>query len=193
MTTDDELRRAMQKAMEGFADVAATIEHHHWQLPTPCDGWSVLDVVDHVVAGERFTVGVLGGASLDDAVAAQVGIDLDRGDVVKQVTDASAPALAAFGGTLDRIIEHRVGQITARRMLGFRIIDELGHTWDIATAIGVPVALDDAALAIGVEIAMAERPTLERSPNFAIQPEDEIESADPLETFLRALGRSPTR
>ena len=56
--------------MAGFAATVAAVEAHQWDVPSPCEGWSVFDVVDHVVAGERFTVGVLGGASLDDAVAA---------------------------------------------------------------------------------------------------------------------------
>ncbi len=189
MATDDQLRTAMAKTMTGFANVVAALDAEQWDLPSPCAGWSVFDVVDHVVAGERFTVGVLGGASLADAVAAQVGLDPENADVVEQVTTAAAAALGSFEGSLDRIIEHRVGPISARRMLGFRIIDQLGHTWDVATATGQAVALDPMALAIGVDIALAERTTLERSPNFATSPGDETPTGDPLTTFLRAIGR----
>lgn len=188
MASDDDLRTAMARTMSGFAKVVATLNPEHWDLPSPCAEWSVFDVVDHVVAGERFTVGVLGGASLTEAVEAQVGLD-PKADVLEQVTKAAAAALEAFNGSLDRIVDHRVGPISARRMLGFRIIDQLGHTWDVATATGQPVALDPMALAVGVEIALDERPTLERSPNFATSPGDETETGDPLTTFLRTIGR----
>ncbi|MEM7288469.1 MAG: maleylpyruvate isomerase N-terminal domain-containing protein, partial [Actinomycetota bacterium] len=126
MASDDQLRDAMAKTMAGFAAVVAALEPQHWDLPSPCTQWSVFDVVDHVVAGERFTVEVLAGASLAEAVEAQAGLDPQNADAVGQVTDAAAAALAAFDGSLDRIIDHRVGRISARRMLGFRIIDQLG-------------------------------------------------------------------
>ena len=192
MAGDDQLRAAMATTMAGFAAVVAALEPEHWDRPSPCSEWSVFDVVDHVVAGERFTVGVLAGASLAEAVEAQVGLDPQNADVVGQVTDAAAAALAAFDGSLDRIIHHRVGLISARRMLGFRIIDQLGHTWDVAMATDQPVALDPNALAVGLEIALSERVTLERSPNFATSPDDGVQTGDPLTTFLRAIGRAGT-
>lgn len=192
MASDDQLRHAMSKTMAGFAAVVA-LEPEHWDRPSPCAGWTVFDVVDHVVAGERFTVAVLAGASLAEAVEAQVGLDPQNADAVSQVTDAAAAALAAFDGSLDRIIQHRVGPISARRMLGFRIIDQLGHTWDVATATDQPVALDPDTLEVGVGIALRERTTLERSPNFATSPDDEIETGDPLPTFLRTIGRAGTK
>lgn len=190
MESDERLRAAMAKTMTGFAAVVATLDREHWDMPSPCTGWSVFDVVDHVVAGERFTVEVLGGASLAEAVETQAGLDVRNADVLGQVTEAAAHALAAFDGSLDRIVQHRVGAISARRMLGFRIIDQLGHTWDVATSIGQAVTLDPAALAVGVQIALAERKTLERSPNFATTADCAVETGDPLTTFLCSIGRT---
>lgn len=192
VASDDQLRDAMAAAMSGFGAVVTSLEPDHWDRPTPCTDWSVFDIVDHVVAGERFTVEVLAGASLAEAVEAQAGLDTQDPNVVAQLTEAAAAALTAFDGSLDRIIDHRVGPISARRMIGFRIIDQLGHTWDVATSTDQPVALDPVALAVGVEIALAERPTLERSANFATAADDHVESGDPLTTFLRTIGRSPT-
>lgn len=179
----------MAAAMTGFAGVVGELERQHWDLPSPCTGWSVFDVVDHVLAGERFTVAVMGGASLEESIDATVGIDPDNADVVGQLTVAARAALASFDGSLDRLIEHRVGAISGRRMLGFRIIDQLGHTWDIASASGQTVDLDPQALSIGVNIALAERETLEQSPNFATAASDHVETGDPLTTFLKAIGR----
>ncbi len=178
--------------MAGFAALVAALEPQHWDQATPCTGWTVFDVVDHVVAGERFTAMTLSGASLAEASEAQVGIDPQNPDVVAQVEEAAAAVLVAFDGSLDRIIEHRVGPVSARRVLGFRIIDQLGHTWDVATAIGRPVALDPDALAIGLDVTRAERETLERSPNFVTLPDDLGETRDLQATFLHAIGRTPS-
>ena len=180
----------MAVTMRGFAAVVAKLELRHWDQPTPCEGWSVFDVVDHVVAGDRFTALTLTGSSLAAASEASTGLDTQNPDVEKQVQDAAATVLVAFEGSLDRIIEHRVGPVPARRVLGFRIIDQLGHTWDIAMATGLPAGLDPDALAVGLEVTSAERATLERSPNFATLSDEFEPAGDPLATFLRAIGRT---
>ena len=122
----------MAVTMSGFVALVAKLEPRHWDQPTPCTGWSVLDVVDHVVAGDRFTALTLNGSALVAASDASRGLDTQKPNVEEQVKDAAAAVLVAFEGSLDRIIEHRVGPVSARRVLGFRIIDQLGHTWDIA-------------------------------------------------------------
>jgi len=181
----------MAVTMRGFVALVAKLEPQHWNWPTPCTDWSVFDVVDHVVAGDRFTALTLTGSSLVAASEASRGLDAQQPNVEEQVEEAAAEALVAFGGSLDRIIEHRVGPVSARRVLGFRIIDQLGHTWDIATATGVPTVLDPDALAIGIEVVSAERTTLRRSPNFATFAGEQDPAADPLTAFLRAIGRTP--
>lgn len=191
MASDAQLRDAMTSTMTGFAALVAELEPQHWDQPTPCPGWSVFDVVDHVVAGERFTELTLRGASVAEAAETPAGIDTQNPNVVAQVKEAAAMVLTAFDGSLDRVIQHRIGPVSARRVLGFRIIDQLGHTWDVATAIGRTVVLDPDALAVGVEVARAERETLERSPNFATLPEDQGAMHDAQTTFLRAIGRMP--
>lgn len=179
----------MGLAMRGFVAAVAMLETRHSDWPTPCTEWSVLDVVDHVVAGDRFTALTLSGAPLAVAAETSEGLDTANPDLVAQVEDAAALALEGFEGSLDRIIEHRIGPVSARRVLGFRIIDQLGHTWDIATAARLPVLLEPDALAVGLEVTLAERLTLERSPNFALGAVDP--AGDPLTRFLRAIGRSP--
>ena len=151
----------MAVTMRGFVALVAKLEPRHWDQPTPCEGWSVFDVVDHVVAGDRFTALTLTGSALVVASEASRGLDAQNLDVEEQVRDAAAAVLVAFEGSLDRIIEHRVGPVSARRVLGFRIIDQLGHTWDIATATDLPAVLDPDALAVGVDVTRAERTTLE--------------------------------
>lgn len=190
MAGDDQLRETMAVAMSGFVHVVAKLEPRHWDQPTPCTDWSVFDVVDHVVAGDRFTTLTLNGSALAAASEAARGLDSQHPNVEEQVEDAAAAARLAFEGSLDRIVEHRVGPVSARRVLGFRIIDQLGHTWDIATATGLPAILDPGALAVGVDVARSERATLEGSPNFATVPGEPDLAGDPLTTFLRAIGRT---
>lgn len=190
MVYDDDIRRAMGVTMARFADAVRTVQPGQWQLPSPCDGWSVRDVVDHVVAGERFVVSVMSGAPLAASVEASVGLDPDDDDVLRQVSTAAEKALDAFNSPLDQMVEHPVGSIPARLFLEYRIIDELGHTWDIGQATGNDVHLDPATVDLGLEIARRERTTLERSANFATRPDDAVETGDPLTTLMRLMGRA---
>lgn len=180
----------MGAAMAGFAATVSEVESHQWGSPTPCPGWSVLDIVDHVVAGDRFTALTLEGLSLEAASERTEGVERDNPDVLAQIRSAADSALEAFEGSLDRIIAHRVGPVSARRVLGFRIIDQLGHTWDVATAAGLSSVLDRGALALGVELARSEQATLDRSPNFAAPPREAAPADDAQTTFLRMIGRA---
>lgn len=189
MSDDDQLREVMGLAMAGFATAVRAVQSDQWDLPSPCVGWSVRDVVDHVVAGERFVVSVMSGAPLAASVEAAVGLNPDDDDVVGQLATAAAAALTAFGEPLDQMVEHPVGLIAARRFLGYRIIDQLGHTWDLAQATNSPIQLDPVAVDLGVEIARAERTTLELSTNFATEPNDDVETGDPVTTLMRLMGR----
>lgn len=194
MPTDDELRRAITNAMAGFAGSVAAIDADGWKRDSPCDGWSVFDVVDHVIAGDRFAAIILRGGTLDEAIEAVVGVDHVGDDAVAAATQAAAAARDGFAGPLDAEVEHPIGRIPARRFLGLRIMDQLGHTWDVATGIGRSVALDPEAIEVALEIATAERESLDVSTHFAMPGETAVESDDPQSTFLHMIGRDlPSR
>lgn len=191
MATDDELRQAMASAMAGFASVVEGVGAADWTRDSPCEGWSVFDVVDHVIAGDRFAAIVLGGGTLDAAIGAVVGVDHVGDDAVGAATEAAAGARAGFAGPLDVEVEHPVGRIPARRFLGFRLMDQLGHTCDLANGLGHPVTLAPDAVAVALEIADAEQAMLDASTHFAMPPDVDVDSDDPQSTFLRMIGRNP--
>ena len=175
--------------MAGFAQATATVRDDEWDRPSMCTDWTIRDVVEHVVGGDRFAPILLDGGTLDEAIAAVVGVDHLGDDPIGAVADASAATRAAFAGSLDREVDHPVGTIPARRFIGFRIFDQLGHTWDIAEALGHPVVLDPAAVSIALAIVEHEREMLAASSHFADATGDAAET-DPQTRFLQTIGRS---
>ncbi len=94
------------------------------------------------------------------------------------------------GASLEAAVEPQVGLDPQNPDLVSQAV-ELGHTWDVATATGQSANLDADALAIGTEIALIDRPTLERSPNFATSPHDRgTTGGDQLTSFLHVIGRT---
>ncbi|MEM9202103.1 MAG: TIGR03086 family metal-binding protein [Actinomycetota bacterium] len=198
MASDDSLRDALARAMHGFAAVVADLDEADWDQPSMCDGWSIGDVVEHIIGGDRFARIVLGGGTLDEAIATVFGVDHLGDDPTVAVVDASTAARAAFADSLDRLVDHPVGRIPARRFIGFRVFDQLGHTWDIAAALDRPVVLDPVAVSVALDIAEIERAMIDSSPHFADAPKvDDTDTAadadtdsDEQDRFLRAIGRS---
>ena len=183
----------MARAMRGFAAVVAPLGADDWDRDSMCDDWTIRDVVEHVVGGDRFAPIILGRGTLDEAITAVMGVDHLGDDPAASVADAAASTRDAFAGSLDRMVAHPVGSISARRFIGFRIFDQLGHTWDIAEALDQPVELDPVALAVALDVAETEREMLDASTHFAMPPSSDVEIADPQTTFLHTIGRAPRR
>ncbi|MEM9519228.1 MAG: TIGR03086 family metal-binding protein [Actinomycetota bacterium] len=191
MASDDELRDALARSMHGFAAVVAGLRDDDWDRPSMCDGWMIKDVVEHIIGGDRFARIVLDGGTLDEAIAAVVGVDHLGPDPIAAVTEASAAAREAFAGSLERVVDHPVGKIPARRFIGFRVFDQLGHTWDIATALDQTLALDPDAVSVALEVAAIEHTMIEGSPHFAdATTAGPTADTDDQVRFLRAIGRS---
>ena len=117
-----------------------------WELPSPCEGWSVRDVVAHAVIVHRRVLTRLHGGDLPgiEPMPRQPGEDLPRDlralitEVRKAVED---PACA------DRQVDSIIGRLTFAELVGTLLCaDLLRHTWDVARATGQDDRLDPQAV-----------------------------------------------
>jgi uncharacterized protein (TIGR03086 family) len=185
-------RRAVQRSMQIVARATPADLTH----PTPCEGWSLGDLLAHMTAQHR------GFA----AAAAGQGADLARwavrplgDDAVAAYTAAAEAVIAAFGtddvlGRQFVLPELTAAQaFPARQAIGFHFIDYVVHAWDVARALGVPYTLDAEVAAPALRIAEAVPNGPERlRPGAAFRPAlVEPSSTTPLDRILSMLGRSP--
>ena len=135
----------LELATATFADRLAAVGADQWDLPTPCDEWSVRDLVGHVVGGSAMAVALAEGASMEDAIAVFTGTDL-ADDATAQFAAVGAEQLAALSvdGMPEQIVHHPMGDIPGEMLLGFRIGDLTIHSWDLARATGGDETLPDA-------------------------------------------------
>ena len=114
-----------------------------WELDTPCEGWSVQDLVHHVVAGNLRSASLASGARHHEAEAPLHG-DLLGPDPVGAFDRSIAAQADAFDrpGALEQACDSAVGELTGRQLLRFRAVDLVVHAWDLSRALGTDESLD---------------------------------------------------
>jgi uncharacterized protein (TIGR03086 family) len=114
-----------------------------WGNSTPCDAWTVRDLVNHVVGEELWTVPLMEGATI-----AEVGDRFD-GDVLGEDPAATCHAAASAAvRSVDEVAPRGVkvhlsyGDEAAEEYVRQLAADHLVHGWDLAVATGADARLD---------------------------------------------------
>lgn len=134
---------ALDVATAGFASTLRLVGDDDWGLPTPNPGWSVRDLVNHVVGGNRRYVLLLSAAP---TVEVEQLRDLDHltDNPVADFTMTAAEVARAFRapGALEQVVHHRLGDRYGAELLVMRIGEHALHGWDLARAIGADETID---------------------------------------------------
>jgi haloalkane dehalogenase len=163
-----------RRALDATAAVAEAVPRARWGAPTPCAGWTVRDVVDHLVANNHAQLAALGGPD--------VGDDLRRsGEAVlaAHARPAAADVRFPLGGR----------QRSARSALAVHFADVLVHGWDLARAVGLPYRFDE-DLAAAAERVVSAFPDLAWGPGAAFAA-DAGPGAGAGDRLLALTGRDP--
>ena len=107
--------------------------------PSPCEGWCVRDVVNHITGGATmFALSAEQGSVPDDVLGRLIGGDNLGDDPKGAWAIASAKALTAFGepGVLEKIVTLPFGDMPAGVALNIAVFDVLTHAVDIASSTG---------------------------------------------------------
>jgi uncharacterized protein (TIGR03086 family) len=116
-------------------------------LPTPCTDWTVRQLVNHVVGGNRLTTRVLRGKPLPPLEQlGRRGNDDQLGDDPAAAFRVSADELLAalrVPGALERPYTLPVGTLPGPAVVHLRTVETLVHGWDLAQATGQQVPFSD--------------------------------------------------
>lgn len=179
----------LPEAARAVGAVVDRIAREAWDAPSPCAGWSVRDVLNHLTSEHLWAPHLLRGETLG-----QVGDRYD-GDVLGQDPAgawrrAVAGSMLAFG-TADPAAPVHVsfGQIGTREYASQMLVDLTVHAWDLARGASVPYAeVPDA-----VEAAFAyEKPRVQSHAAAGIfAPPVATPSPSRLDQLVALLGRDP--
>lgn len=164
------------------------------ELPTPCAEWTIRDLVAHMTVQHRGFARAAGG---ERTVRADWEPTVEP-DPIGAYRAACDDVLAAFGALDDPdapvlLPELHDQPLPARLIVGFHLVDDVVHAWDVANAVGVEVAFDDDVLSAALRIARAVPDDERRGrPGAAFGPALPVpDDADALTQTLLLLGRDP--
>lgn len=179
-----------ERAGARLAELIAGIPGDAWESGTPCEGWSVRDLVTHVVAGNVKYEGLAGGADFEPG-APEVSIGADPAATYRETLRDMLAAWRA-PGALDREIGLPRGRGRAEVAAWIHLAETLGHGWDLATATGQDTGFDDEA--VGACLAECrDRIPPERPPVIPFADAVRIEGGPLIDQLAGYLGRSPSR
>jgi uncharacterized protein (TIGR03086 family) len=170
---------------DAFTGKVAGVAPDQWDAPTPCEDWTVRDLVRHVVDTQGMFLGFVGrtvgeSPAFDDDPLACWTV---ARDAVQADLDDPDRAAAEYEGQL--------GTSTFEKAVdGFLCFDQVVHGWDLAHATGQDerIAPDEVRRIIADTEAFGE---MLRSPGACKPALEAPADADEQTKMLMALGRTP--
>lgn len=160
------------------------VGEEHWSLATPCEGWDVRDLVEHVVRGNGMFAEIARGEE-------------PRATPLPDLAAAFGPAaddlVAAYAepGALERMMTLPVATMPGAQALWLRAIENLTHGWDLARATGQQPAYDDATTAQAIAVSRKLLDGLDLSERSPFDPSRPVaDDAPALDRLAALLGRT---
>jgi uncharacterized protein (TIGR03086 family) len=182
------------RAVRASVDLVAGAAAADLDRPTPCDGWTLRDLLAHMtVQHDGFAAAARGDGDL-----AHWQPRPDGGDPVAGYRAAAGRVLTAFAadGVLGRefpLPEIAPGRpFPARQAISFHFVDYVTHSWDVARTLDRPVSFEPALLGQALAVAAVVPGGAARlAPGAAFGPEVAWSGPDQFGRLVALLGRSP--
>lgn len=159
-----------------------------WSDPTPCDGWSVLQLVEHLVGGHQLFADAATGAP-PPAPFDPTGV---LGDDARSALQGVGRALVeAFSrpGALEEPVTIPIGTVPGAVAVRVRIVESLVHGWDLARATGQTAAVPDDLAESTFAFTRGLLPNVPRDRSPFGPPQAVGDDAAPLVRLVALLGR----
>ncbi len=150
--------------------------------PSPCEGWTAGELVDHTIGAVTLVAGLVGDRAPADTTASFT----ERYD--RATRDLRAKVADPVLGTT--VVESPFGTLALKQLVSSIVVhDVLVHTWDLARATGGDEQLDEELVAHTYE-HMSPLDDVLREHGFA-KKVDAPDGADAQTRLLCFLGRRP--
>ncbi len=194
-----DIRAPHKTAVLRSIDVVSDVTSADLALPTPCEGWTLLELLAHMTVQHHGFAAAARGFGADPEVwRVETVVDAVKSDHVRAYADAAHEVIDAFGadGTPDapfELPEFGAGALFPGALaMGFHFVDYVVHGWDVAASLGMsyelPADVVQAVLPLALAVPDGEFRLMAGAP-FA--PAVEQVDTDDFTRILRHLGRRP--
>lgn len=180
-----------ERALTFTRNVIHGIDSEQWDWPTPCEDWSVRELVNHLVSGNYWVGELMGGKTIDD-VGDRLEGDLLGYDPLAKYEESAKIADHAFHepGAMERVAAVSYGPVPGDIYCGHRFIDVLVHGWDLAKGTGQGTTLSPELVDAAIAVTEPQLELLRASGAYGTDVEVPG-GADPQTTLLAWTGRRP--
>lgn len=183
---------AFDGGLDAFAAVVERLAPADWDRPSPCAGWTALDVLGHLGSSIRMGISVLRGEQPTWPDVARPADVVDDDPLPYWRVIAAEARSALDGADLDLEMDTPLGRRTVADRLAFPAVDLYVHAWDIGRAAGIPVEIPAAVIAFAHAYIDPLPVEVVRGGNGAFGPEVPAPpDATPTEAFVAWTGRPP--
>lgn len=141
-----DVRELILSAIPAFSVVVLEVPEDAWQAPTPCDRWTVRDLVNHMTSEHLWAPRILHGESLEDVGDAYDGDVLGADPVEAWRSAARASAEAWAYADLGAKVHLSSGLTPAREYAEGMLVDLAVHRWDLQRGADVGEGMDGAVV-----------------------------------------------
>jgi uncharacterized protein (TIGR03083 family) len=204
---DDQLAPVVRQRRRMEAMLVA-LDDDEWSTPSRCDGWSVQDVVAHVVGVNAFwdasvRAGTAGQPTriltgFDPAATPQLMVaplrELAPGEVLGRFVASNDGFLAAIGELDDqgwaRLAETPAGHVPIRLLAHHALWDCWIHERDVALPLGSTPPIEPDEVASSLHYVAAVSPALAINTGARLDARLGVEASDPELSFVLEAGES---
>ncbi|MBE3015930.1 TIGR03086 family protein [Microbispora sp. NEAU-D428] len=192
-TTTASWRTLLTQAHDALRDAVAGVGSQAWDAATPCEKWSVTQVLQHATGDQiAYAAAITGGPwPSEDPFSPSGHIEGDPAAHLATALDASAGAWATVDGDAEQVpVPLPQGPMPAWLAAGACALDAAVHAWDIAMATGQPSPLTPQMARPLMEVATRIVEPLRAYGAYAPALEAG-DDADEVAVLLAYLGRRP--
>jgi uncharacterized protein (TIGR03086 family) len=176
--------KLFERAAARAAETLAHVRPEQLDGPTPCAAWSVQELIEHMVGSTDYLLDAAGaGVTVRFAPAT---VEAYRSGVARVLDVLARPGVPQRRCRSPLDFEWSVADATAGTFM-----DNLVHTWDLATATGQDRGLDDELVAACVAMFLPDMPERGRAAGIVGPAVAVPRDASAQDRLLGAMGRQP--
>jgi uncharacterized protein (TIGR03086 family) len=130
---------SFDRAAAAALEIVNGIGDDQYDLPSPCDEWTVRRVLNHIVVGNMTVEAITTGTRHPDGSTDRLGRD-PKAVFAKSITETRA--VLSQPDLFERTVTTPVGEAPGVLLVHMRVAELVVHGWDLATATGQSTDID---------------------------------------------------